>query len=335
MPALGLVAVEQALPGARPGASQDLGAGVPDGKSPAFCRPLADWIDRFLHHLAQHERKSPNTVRHYAHDLELFSRYLRAFAPYVAAPADVEPHMIRGFLRYLSIERGNGPASNRRRLASLRRFFAYLFETGALQENPCSSIPLERAPSRHAAALTRDEARRLLEAAKMSRFPARDHAMFRLFLSCGCTLSELLSLKLDDFDRSHGTITLTGRGGKSRTLTLSPACLSALEEYLQSRPKAPAAKSLFINRRGEPVTKGAVYYAFRQALRRSGLERPGLTVHSLRRTCLILLWEAGVSLRTLQHVAGHHSLATTREYTRSKERGPDPQAWRRNHPLDS
>lgn len=328
MSALRLVEIE---PGALPSAEGRFDA--PGSAAQLFRRPLSEWIARFLKHL-EREAKSPNTLRHYAHDLDLFSRYLKAHAPFVSAPSDVDAEIIRQYLRHLSLERGNSPASNRRRLASLRRFFGYLLSEGVIDADPCAPVSVRRAQPRPHPALTREEALRFLQAAKMSRFPARDYAMFRLFLSCGCTLSELLALRLEDFDPDQGTITFVSPRGKVRTLTLSPACLDALKEYLESRPKAPAAKSLFINRRGAPVTKGAVYHAFRQAIRRSGIDKPGVTVHSLRRTCLTLLWEAGVSLRTLQHVAGHASLSTTREYARSQNRGNNPQAWKWGHPLD-
>src|SRR5690606_41583250 len=133
--------------------------------------------------------------------------------------------------RCLRLVRGRGAASSRPRLASLRRVFAYLERQGAIPRAPSSAVPAQRVRSRPSGTLTRDEALRLLEAAKMSRFPARDYAMFRLFLTCGCTLSELLSLKLDDFDPAAGTITFTGRRGRRRTLGLSPACRQRSEEH--------------------------------------------------------------------------------------------------------
>ncbi|MBO2521488.1 MAG: hypothetical protein CW345_06765 [Firmicutes bacterium] len=318
---------------ARPGEGKS--RGVPGQPGPAALhRPLARWIAEFLEDLARREARSENTLRHYAHDLDLFTRYLKMYVPGVETPEDIDSRVVTGFFRYLRLVRGNSAASSRRRLASLRRFFAYLERQGAIPRDPSSAVPAQRVRSRPSVTLTRDEALRLLEAAKMSRFPARDYAMFRLFLTCGCTLSELLSLKLDDFDPAAGTITFTGRRGRRRTLGLSPACRQALAEYLAQRPKAPASRSFFLNRRGEPVTKGAVYHAFRLAVRRAGIERPGLTVHSLRRTCLTLLWEAGVSLRALQQVAGHASLSSTRTYARSKARGANPHAWKWNHPLD-
>src|SRR5690606_11285577 len=100
---------------------------------------------------------------------------------------------------------------------------------------------------------------RLLEAAKTTHHPARDHAIFRLFLTSGCTLSELIGLKLEDVDLASGWIRFMGRGGISRTLPLSAGASAALARYLEIRAKAPAdPHALFLNRLGRPVTKGAV-----------------------------------------------------------------------------
>src|SRR5690606_37480083 len=121
-----------------------------------------------------------------------------------------------------------------------------------------------------------------------------------------------------------------------RSLRLSPGCLEALREYAECRPKAPAdGRRFFLNRRGEPVTKGAVYHAFRIALKRAGIRRDGLTVHSLRHTCIALLWEAGVSIKVLQQFAGHRSLATTRTYRWAGPRPRSPQLWDGVHPVDA
>lgn len=277
-------------------------------------RPLSRWILRFLHYLDQIEEKSANTLRHYAHDLDLFSRFLQAHAPWITKPGDVTSETIVDFLTYMRIHRGNSPSSNRRRLVTIRRFFAYLLRNGEVYENPAASISVERGRPQPTPVLTRLEARRLLEAAKTTQFPTRDYAIFRLFLSCGCTLSELISLTVDDYDPFEETITFRSPSGLKRRIYLSPACSDAIRAYLRERPKAPADKSLFLNRRHQGITKGAVYHALRHALRRAGINRPGISVHSLRRTCLTLLWGDGISLYALQQVAGFSSLATTKEY---------------------
>lgn len=300
----------------------------------ALRHPMAAEVREFLQSLAL-TPISRNTLRHYGHDLAMFLRFLQRHKANVVAPSQIRPETVREFLSYLSQVRGNAKSSNRRRLAALRKFMRHLFERGEIPIDPTSHLALSSKRRGLPTILTREEALRLLEASKMSRFPERDHAIFRLFLSCGCTLSELLNLELSDYDACEGAITFFGGRQRSRRLTLIESCRRALDRYLEERPTMSGDPHLFLNRRGEKITKGAVYHAFHLALKRAGIEKEGLTVHSLRHTCLALLWQAGVSVHVLQEVAGHHSLATTREYAWAGRRETVVGAWRSHHPLEA
>ena len=301
----------------------------------AIGHPMAGDVREFLELLAAFG-VSENTIRHYGHDLALFLRFLERHKANVVDASQIRPDTVREFLSYLSHARGNSKSSVRRRLAAVRKFMRYLHEMGATPFDPTAHLALTTKRKGLPTVLTREEALRLLEASKMSRFPARDHAIFRLFLTCGCTLSELLHLRLPDYNALEGTITFSGGRQRPRTLPLPEACRRALDCYLEERPRVRVGRRIFLNRRAEPITKGAVYHAFRLALRRAGIEKQGLTVHSLRHTCLALLWQAGMSLHVLQEVAGHHSLATTREYAWAgpRLRGSAAGARRAQHPLD-
>ncbi len=302
----------------------------------AIGHPMAEDVRQFLELLAAFG-VSENTIRHYGHDLALFLRFLQRHQANVTDPSQIRPDTVREFLAYLSHVRRNAKSSVRRRLAAVKKFTRYLYETGTTPFDPTAHLALTATRKGLPTVLTREEALRLLEASKMSRFPERDHAIFRLFLTCGCTLSELLHLRLPDYNTLEGTITFSGGRQRPRTLPLPEACRRALDRYLEERPPVRADRRIFLNRRGEPITKGAVYHAFRLAVRRAGIEKEGLTVHSLRHTCLTLLWQAGMSLHVLQEVAGHHSLATTREYawTGSRLRGPAASARPARHPIDA
>lgn len=295
--------------------------------------PLAGEVREFLTSLAL-TPVSGNTLRHYGHDLALFLRFLQRHKANVAHPAQIRPEVVRDFLSYLSHVRGNARSSSRRRLAAVKKFTRFLFERGYIPIDPASHLALTSKRRGAPTVLTKEEALRFLEASKMSRFPERDHAMFRLFLTCGCTLSELLNLKLADYDAAEGTIVFSGGRQKRRKLPLTDGCKRALERYFEEERPVAGGRHLFLNRKGEPITKGAVYHAFHRALERAGIEKEGLTVHSLRHTCLALLWRAGVSLHVLQEVAGHHSLATTREYAWAGPRETMVGTWRNHHPLE-
>lgn len=295
---------------------------------------MTQWVHRFQDELLAKGNHSPTTVNHYCHDLDLFVRFLHTFAPYIERPHSITQSEIEAFLNYMALERGNNKTSLRRRLISLRVFFRHLIGQGFLTHDPTSSVKTYRPEKKPPVVLSRDEALRLLEATKTTRFPQRDYAIFHLFLSCGCTLSEVIGLSLRDIDPHSGIIFLRGRSESMRVLPMPPGCREAVLEYAAIRPKAPGGTNFFLNRFGEGITKGAIYYAFRHALNRAEINKPGLSIRSLKYTCIALLWEAGVSLYMIQRIAGHTSLASIKGYSWLGPRGDDPLAWRWRHPLD-
>src|SRR5690606_11301716 len=127
-------------------------------------------------------------IRHYGHDLELFLRYLNRYHPSVTTPQKVTASIVRRYLKHTVGVRGNSPASNRRRLASLKKFFRHLRQRGVVDADPTARVQMEKFVRRPPTRLTLNEAARILEASKTTSFPHRDLAIFQLFLTCGCTL---------------------------------------------------------------------------------------------------------------------------------------------------
>src|SRR5690606_5321294 len=101
----------------------------------------------FLTALAKEGSASPNTIRHYGHDLELFARYLRKHEPGIGYVSQLTPASVEGFFNHMAGVRGNRRSSNRRRLAALRRYFRFLVSTGSIERDPSAGISLEPAPA--------------------------------------------------------------------------------------------------------------------------------------------------------------------------------------------
>lgn len=296
--------------------------------------PLSVAIDTFLQVMHATNELSTNTLRHYYHDLQLFTRFLSTTYGQTVPVGEIDPFDVDAFL-HEQARRGNSLSSQKRRLAALRRFFEAMEKWGYTDRDPTEDVPGRIVPPNRPTTLTLDEALRFLEASKGTRYPSRDYAIFYLFLVLGCTLSELLRLRRSDVSLSAQTVRIWGRGGVTRTLPLSDRSCKVLAAYLKTRPKAPAdSTALFLNRRGDRITKGAVYHAFGLILPKAGIAKERITIHSLRHTCFALLWQAGVSLRVMQRLAGHQSLASTRIYEWAGERPPTPRRWMGVHPLE-
>jgi site-specific recombinase XerD len=93
---------------------------------------------------------------------------------------------------------------------------------------------------------------------------------------------------------------------------LSPALLETLRAYWRKeRPRG----YLFPGRTAErPLDAAVLQRAFSIAKRVAGIEKE-VSFHSLRHAFATHLMESGVSVRTIQTLLGHRSLATTARYT--------------------
>jgi site-specific recombinase XerD len=102
-----------------------------------------------------------------------------------------------------------------------------------------------------------------------------------------------------------------GKGQQDRCVMLSPRLLDLLRQYWQRyKPRTwlfPGPKPL------QPLSRRTVYTLCRDAGIKAQL-RKSVHPHTLRHAFASHLLEAGVDLRRLQLLLGHHSLRTTSRY---------------------
>lgn len=167
-------------------------------------------------------------------------------------------------------------------------------------------------------ALAKSEYEALLRAC--SHHP-RDHAMFELLLQTGIRLSELTSLTLESItlparpsahtETGYGELRVRRKGGRLQELVLNYKTCRTLASYLRVRP-APDTPALFLTKYAEAIGNHSVQKAFKKYAREAGVS--WAHVHTLRTTHITQHLAAGTDIRTVQHNAGHASLATTNRY---------------------
>ncbi len=225
---------------------------------------------------------------------------------------------MRDFLSCMVEERKNGPRARNRKLAVLRSYFKFLVTLGVIKynQNPTRRVMKAKEPQRLPVILSLEEAEALIKVSRLDSIrPYRDHAMIRLFLQTGLRLDELVQLERDDINLAEGHVLVRGKGDKERLLPLTEATTRALNEHLQRiLPASPQVKKVFLNQRGEPITWRGVQMIFDRICRQACLEKPHLSPHKLRHTCLTLLLREGVDIMTLKELAGHEHISSTEIY---------------------
>lgn len=220
------------------------------------------------------------------------------------------------FLIYCKNERRNNEATRARRVVAIRRFFSYLSENlGLLPANPMKNLDAPKTKKSLPKYLTLDESKKLLSVIS-GKNKERDFAIVTLFLNCGMRLSELVSINYNDI-KSDGTIVITGKGNKERTIYLNQACIEAITAYMKVRPNDKVKdRALFLSSRYQRINQRTVEMMVNKYIDMAGLGGRGLSVHKLRHTAATLMYQHGnVDVLVLKEILGHENLGTTEIYT--------------------
>ncbi len=296
------------------------------------CPPV---IRDFLTYNETIKGKSSRSVEGYFLDLQTFFRYILIIRGAVRKDAEFEEIDISSvnidliktitisdlyaFLVYCKNERSNNAATRARKTSTLRIFFKYLSsQTHQLETNPALMLEAPKVKQSLPKHLTLEDSLELLACVDGPN-KQRDYCILVLFLNCGLRLAELCSLNLGDIS-TDGTITVTGKGNKERSVYLNAACLSAINDYLAVRPNnsipVTDRNALFISRNHRRISPKTVQHIVKTYLEKSGLGDKGYSTHKLRHTAATLMYQHGnVDIRVLKDILGHSNLGTTQIYT--------------------
>jgi integrase/recombinase XerD len=285
-------------------------------------RGLARQMERFLDHLAVERGVAPNTRTAYRRDLGLYLKYLTSHG--ITDAGSVQESDISEFLGFLRSEefapgRRYSDATIARVLAAVRGLHRYLLREGDTAADPSEPIGTLRIPRALPKALSTDEVESLLKAVPSDGAAAlRDRAMLELLYAAGLRISELTALDVDDLDLDLATVRCMGKGSKERVVPIGRAAVEAAGAYLtQARPgfvKARSQAALFLNQRGQRLTRQGCWKLLKRYAERANLTRR-ISPHTLRHSFATHLLDHGADIRVVQELLGHASVSTTQVYT--------------------
>ncbi len=275
---------------------------------------MATGVTRFLSHLHVERRLSPHTLAAYRRDLQRLLRFCHAQG--ITAWEQLDAHQVRHFAATLH-RQGLGGRSIQRHLSALRGCCEFLLGEGVLRHNPGRGVAAPRTPRRLPAALDVDQMQRLLDIDADDPLARRDRAILELFYSSGLRLAELCGLDVNDVDLADATVSVTGKGRKTRVVPIGRQARTALRGWLDVRDTfgAPAGETaLFLSRRGRRLAPRSLQQRLDHWARRQGLAE-NVHPHLLRHSCATHLLESSGDLRAVQELLGHADIATTQIYT--------------------
>ena len=263
----------------------------------------------------------------YAYSFQLLFKFAAArlkVKPSSLALEQLDSEMVSAFLEDLEDTRRNAPETRNVRLAAIKSFFHFLeyqHPASLEQIRRVLAIPYKRTNTRLVPYLVREEVQALLDAPDpTTRDGIRDRAMLHLAVCAGLRVSELVGLRLNDISLPSMSIRVYGKGRRERALPLWKSTTTALRAWLAVRGTL-AAPEVFVNLRGQPMSRWGVAYMLKQHAKTAGQRCPGLlgkklSPHVLRHTCAMIVLQATQDIRKVSLWLGHSNLATTEIYTR-------------------
>jgi site-specific recombinase XerD len=286
--------------------------------------------DYFTDHLPHLRGTSPHTIHSYRDSLVLLLRFLSARRKRPIAELDLkdlDPSGILAFLSYLERERKNTVATRNVRLSAIHALFRFVASRNPEHLDLAQrilGIPFKRAPQRTIDYLEREEIESVLKAVdRTTAKGARDYALLATMFNTGTRVQEIADLRARDLQLTKPfQVRLFGKGKKERYCPLWPQTAAVLRAFLKERnPDAGSEARVFLNHRGEPLTRFGIRYILAQCLDRASLDAPNLRKkrlhpHSLRHSTAVALLKSGNDLSTISHYLGHASPTTTSRYAK-------------------
>lgn len=311
---------------------------------------LAPWFEEFLVHRST-AKPSPNTLKAYRQDYTLIADALARAIGVAAAELSLDA-LDKATVRaaFADYARTHQAASIRRCWSTWNMVCDFLFSVDAIVANPMSAVLRPKAPKTLPKAFRADSVERLIATLQSSddhgarAWPERDLALILTGLLTGMRSAELIAVDLgdlrdsvDDGSGSAMVIHVHGKGNKERVVTVEPAVVDVLGDYLVSRSERfpetarrrprpdvspwarfAGADPMFVGGNGRRITRGTLQYRVERAYRRAGINgdrAKGALVHQLRHTFATAMADQNVSIYTLMRMLGHESMNTTQRYT--------------------
>ncbi len=303
---------------------------------PSFCKQFFRGIEN---------NTSARTRLAYAYDLRVFFEYMKKNNSYcqkmeikdfpLSILDSIRREDIEEYLEYVTYyqkddrEITNEERGKSRKLASLRSFYNYFFQSELIEKNPAALIPMPKLHQKEIIRLDADEVALLLDEVEdgdkltksQKRFhdktKVRDMALLTLLLGTGIRVSECVGLDIEDVDFKNNGIKVRRKGGYEAIVYFGEEVEKALFDYLEQRkriiPLSGHEHALFLSMQNRRITVRAVENMVKKyASTVTTLKK--ITPHKLRSTYGTSLYRETGDIYLVADVLGHKDVNTTKKH---------------------
>jgi len=269
----------------------------------------------FLKYLQFEKRYSKNTVTSYQNDLQQFVVFCEVNLGSFEPNTITERH-VRSWIVDLS-KSNISPRSINRKITTLRVFFKFLKRLDLVKLNPIEKFSRLKQKKDLPWFVDETAMERLF-----SEFDfgddyegGRDKMIVELFYATGIRLSELINIKVQDFDFSKSGIKVLGKRNKERIVPLYETIKDNLVRYISIRnEQCFDSEYLFLTAKGRKVYEKLVYRLVNTSLGQvTTMDKK--SPHVLRHTFATHMLNNGADLNSVKELLGHANLSATQIYT--------------------
>jgi integrase/recombinase XerD len=289
---------------------------------------MGPFVRRFLLEELMAERNlTPNTQKSYRDAVRLLFGFVAerySTDPTRATVEQIDAAVVRGFLAHLEEDRSNSIATRNQRLAALHslfRFIGRLVPELVDHAAQIQAIPLRRTATPVIPYLDKHEMDVLLAVPDRHRPQGRrDYAVLLFLYNTGARATAAAQVTIADLRLGNPpSVRFHGKGRKIRTCPLWARTAKTLRDLLGARLDGPREAAVFLNVRGQPMTRYGVHALVARTVDKAAetvasLRGKQISPHAIRHTTAVHLLRAGVDINTIRAWLGHASLETTNRY---------------------
>ena len=304
---------------------------------PPFCRDFFRAIE---------PRTTTKTRISYAYDIRIFFQFLLEQNPAFkdwsmdAFTVDILDQItaidLEEYEEYLKVYQAgdktetNGERGLKRKMSSLRSFYAYYFKREMIHTNPTVMVDVPKIHQKSIIRLEADEVALLLDYIEhggddltgqkkvyYEKTKDRDLALVTLLLGTGVRVSECVGLDIEDVDFKNNGIKVTRKGGNEMVVYFGPEVEKALKNYLEVRknivPVEGHEHALFYSTQRKRIGVQAVENLVKKYARQVTTTKK-ITPHKLRSTYGTALYQETGDIYLVADVLGHKDVNTTKKH---------------------
>jgi len=299
-------------------------------KNPIFSTFLTDYFQKYM---PGQRGLSSNTIKSYRDTFVIFFRFLdekEHIKPEKMKFELMNRSMIESFMEWLEFKNNSSVSTRNQRLAAIHAFMKYVMTHSPEFFEQCRKvieIPSKKTTIKPPSYLSIEELKCIFAQPDQSNAKGlRDLALLTLLYDSGCRVQELIDLTwLDIRFEQPATITLTGKGNKTRIVPLMPDTAIILKSYVHSKSTIDRRENIFINQLGEKLSRSGVEYVIEKYVKMAEETMPSLkekkiTPHTYRHSKGMHLTQADVNIIYIRDLLGHSSVQVTERYARADSR---------------